>query len=133
PDVFLFDRQTGAMTRVSEGTTMVSGGDNRSFSPSVSDDGQRVAFASGAFLLSSKSGSKGEIYVRDFVGGTTLWASANVYSNRVSPDIRSFNPALSGGGRFVAFETVFLDGLSPLATNTYFHDLESGSTTLVSS
>src|SRR5690349_13418846 len=99
-DVFIRDLQTGATFAASSGTQAPGVG---SESPSISADGQRVAFASDAVLGSSKPSSKGEVYVRDFAGGYTLWASSNIYiltTSNVSARVRSFNPTLSADGRF---------------------------------
>jgi Tol biopolymer transport system component len=126
-DVFVRDLQTGTTYRASTGSATPGSG---SESPSVSADGQRIAFACDAVLGISKSKSKGDIYVRDLTTATTIWASTNIYN--LGTGLRSYNPTLSADGRFVAFKTEVTNP-GKLNTNLYYHDLLTSVTTIVGS
>ena len=87
----------------------------------------RVAFASSATISGAKTNSDGEVYVRDFVSGTTIWASSNTYAIRSSSRIQSFTPVISADGRWIVFKA------ASTTTNLYYHDLETATTTTISS
>lgn len=99
-DIFVKDRVAGAFTRVSEG---VAGQANAgSFTPSISADGQFVAFASAASnLVTGDTNGAVDIFVRDRTAGTTTRVS--VSSGGVQGNGASTAPSISGDGRFVAF------------------------------
>ncbi|MGH2753694.1 MAG: hypothetical protein ACRDLB_04610 [Actinomycetota bacterium] len=121
--------------------------------PSVSDDGRYVAFTSSASNLSSEDLNGGlltDIFVRDRKKGITELASVGPTGLGVPklPSIAesecldwSFNPSISGNGRFVAFasyglqsEDITVDALTGLPTNlkVYLRDLKKGRTVLIS-
>jgi Tol biopolymer transport system component len=93
-DVFVRDRSAGTTTRVSVGSTGQAKA--ASGSPSISSDGSRVAFESGAGLHGSDDNGTGDVYLYDRVASTVTWASQWA-------DGRSSSPAISGDGRYVAF------------------------------
>jgi hypothetical protein len=109
-DVFVRDLQTGAMTLVSVGAKSVSGLVQPSLtSPEISDDGRYVLFTSPGTNLVANVLTTNELYLRDLVAGTTVWANSgatqavwNVFHNSRSV---SFNYILSRDGRFVAYES----------------------------
>jgi hypothetical protein len=109
-DVFVRDLQTGGMTLVSVGAKSVSGAVQPSLiSPEISDDGRYVLFTSPGTNLVAGVQTTNELYLRDLVGGTTVWASSaatqavwNVFHNSRSV---SFNYIMSRDGRYVAYET----------------------------
>jgi len=71
-------------------------------SPVISDDGGRVVFQSTADNLVPNDGNGAQdIFVRDLVAGTTRRAS--VSSSGVEASEGSFQPSISGNGRFVSF------------------------------
>jgi WD40-like Beta Propeller Repeat len=72
---------------------------------SVSSDGNRVAFMSGASNLTQRfdSNSADDIFVRDIAAGTTALVSADPDGNYVEAE--SMLPSISADGRFVAFES----------------------------
>ena len=111
---------------------------------SVSSDGRFVAFtavpAPPELQIPEAPARLGEIYVRDFLNNTTIWASSNALSF-TGPAIQtnadgsffnhgpdSYQPTLSGDGHFIYFK-------SALETNTFLfrHDLQTSVTTLISS
>jgi hypothetical protein len=94
-DIYLKDRQTGAITLVSQRNGVV--GNGASFNPSVSDDG-KVAFASNATNLApNATGPFTAILVRDTSGVIT-----RVDFNANGP---SAKPQISGDGFSVIFQS----------------------------
>ncbi len=98
-DVFVYDRTTKTIERVSiasDGTEA----NGYSDSPSISNDGQLVVFASVASnLVPGGTTPKSDIYLRDRSANTTVKVA-----DTVSGGI-SWQPAISANGRFVAFLT----------------------------
>jgi Tol biopolymer transport system component len=101
-DVFVRDVDQGTTTRVSVDT---NGRDaNRdSSNPSISADGQVVAFISNATDLVPNDGNGDvDVFVRDLTAGTTARAAA---IDGGDPDFPSGGPSLSGDGRALAFDS----------------------------
>ena len=100
-DIFLRDRQTGTMTRVSvaeDGTDP----DNFSDSAAISTNGQHVAFASSATnLVAGDTNGMADIFVRDLARARTVRVS--VAADGIQSDGSSYMAAISATGRFVAF------------------------------
>ena len=106
PDVFVRDLVTGTTTLASVGAQLSQG---RSEAPLITPDGRYVAFFSIATnLVPGVPQSGGEIYVRDLVGNTTIWASAyarealKLFQN--ATNAVSFGHVISADGQFVAYE-----------------------------
>ena len=100
-DVFLRDRGTGATTAVSTtpGGTTASG---CSYLPATSRDGNVVAFTSWApDLVAGDGNPERDVFVRDLASGATERVS--VPAGGGEADAWSFEPVLSGDGRYVAF------------------------------
>jgi Tol biopolymer transport system component len=144
-DIFVRDRQTGTTTIVSvhsDGTE----GDLNSNSPSISGDGRYVAFMSDApNLVDNDTNDWSDIFVRDRdadgngtydepgpVGVSTLRVS--VYSDGTESIDPSFNPSISGDGRYVAFDSDgdLVAGDSGNYYDIFVRDLLAGTTTRVS-
>jgi Tol biopolymer transport system component len=71
--------------------------------PSISDDGRFVAFTSGAWnLVQGDTNGLIDVFVRDRATATTIRASVN--SSGVQSNDHLRYPAISGTGRFIAFE-----------------------------
>jgi Tol biopolymer transport system component len=116
-DVFVRNLREGTTRLVSVGAIggiPASGGGGSGFTgassaPSISADGRFVAFVSTATnLVPGVTNLAGEIYVRDLQADVTHWASSNVAAQcALCPPgtYRSFNPAISADGRFVAFRS----------------------------
>jgi hypothetical protein len=107
PDVFVRDLQTGTTLLVSAGamTTNSSVPVGGSESPEITPDGRYVAFYSTATNLVPGVRTVGDIYVRDLLAGTTVWASTNARALLGSTNAFSYNHAISADGQFVAFES----------------------------
>ena len=111
-DIFMRDRDTdndgifdeaGAVS-----TTLVSenGGtqtNQHSYNPSISSDGQYIAFESSAttLIVSGDTNSAGDIYVRELATGTITRSS--LAADGTQGDLDSMYPAISGDGKYVAF------------------------------
>ncbi len=132
-DVFVRDLQSGVTERVSLDFNGLEG-TGHSWLPSISDDGRVVAFSSlCATLVPADFNSVEDVFVRDRATGLTTRVSVDSAGNEGNG--ASWEPALSGDGRFVAF-TSHADHLTPgiltFTTNVFLHDRLTGSTTLVS-
>ena len=102
-------------------------------SPSISADGNRVAFASAATnLVAGDSNSRPDVFVRDVAAGSTVLASRDAAGAVITAS--SSDPAISGDGRRVAFVTSapvdLMDGNGNF--DVYMRDLDAGDTQLVS-
>ncbi len=106
-DVFVKDLHTGAIERVSISTEGRQA-TRTSFSPSISEDGQRVAFVSGCPGLDGPDEPGVHLYIRDRRTSTT---------HRITPPEGCrwvCNPRLSADGALVAFEASTGPGKRPL-------------------
>jgi Tol biopolymer transport system component len=80
--------------------------DDDSSDPSISHDGTRVAFESGADNLSAENDDGfNNVYVRDLELQTTTWISRATGPTGVPGDDHSSHPYMAGDGRFVAFRS----------------------------
>ena len=133
-DVFLRDRTLGKTRLVSASIDGTSGGDADSQAPSVSTNGQWVAFHSDASnLTSGDTNHATDVFLRDVNSGLTRLISAN-------PDGSAGNgpstfPVLSADGQRVAFESL-ADNLTAHdanhASDVFVGDVASRTTILVS-
>lgn len=102
---------------------------------SASADGYRIAFSSEADnLVASDTNQFRDVFVRDLLAGTNLLVSV-ASDGQSSGNGLSFDPAISGDGRYV----VFVSGASNLVGNdtnnaqdVFVRDLQTGITMLVS-
>lgn len=102
-DVFMIDRGTGLVRRVSEPT---AGGDPDGISlrPAVSNDGRFIAFDTMASNLSTADNDAHfDVYVFDRLTGTLELVSVNTAGKKGNAG--SIAPAISSDGRFIAFES----------------------------
>ncbi|MEW6747731.1 MAG: hypothetical protein AB1486_33800 [Planctomycetota bacterium] len=100
-DVFVHDRQTGVTSRVSVSS---SGGEGtgKSRMPSISGNGQFVAFWSDASnLVAHDTNGYADVFVHDMVSGSTVLVSVSVSGEQGNGD--SLLPVLSADGNRVAF------------------------------
>lgn len=108
PDIFVRDLQLSNTVLVSVGAEYAeSAPTNSSEAPDISDDGRYVVFSSTATNLVPGVATTQEIYVRDLVGGVTIWVSANSQTitqsmygltNEISSDY-----VISADGQYVAY------------------------------
>ncbi|GEM_PF-1156312 len=102
--------------------------------PSISADGRFVAFASQADnLVPGDTNGVADIFVRDRLTGQTVRVSVSTQGEQANA--ASARPAISGNGRFVAFESL-ASNLVPGDTNgvsdIFVHDRLTGQTRRVS-
>ena len=132
-DAFVFDRQTGSTTRASVSST----GEQAvldSFTPELSADGRFLAFTSFApNLIDFDDNECSDVFVRDLQAGTTTRVSE--YTGGYQVDGDSLRPAISGDGRYVAFDSDAWNlvwGDSNDTFDVYVHDRQTGVTDRVS-
>ena len=100
-DVFVHDRQTGKTRRVSVSSAGTEG-DGGSYWPALSDDGRFVAFyADAPNLVKGDTNSFPDVFVHDLVTGKT--SRVSVRSSGTQANEGSYDPWISGNGRFVGF------------------------------
>ncbi len=100
-DIFVYDRQTNIMQRVSVASDGTQG-NNSSWSPSISADGRYVSFASWANnLVFGDTNNTEDIFVYDRQTNTTQRLS--VKSNGGQGNRPSFRPSISADGQYVSF------------------------------
>lgn len=137
-DVFLRDLRTGRtrlVSRQSEGRGG-DGGDDQSFSPSISADGRYVAFESLAGNLSGADrNDRFDVYVRDMeTKETRLVSRQGEARGGRGGNGDSIQPTISPGGRFVAFasEAENLSGGDVATYDVFLRDTRDKTTRLVS-
>ena len=132
-DVFLRDRVTGEVTRVSLGPAGAEADDN-STDPSISDDGQVIAFASWATnLVAGDTNRSRDVFVHD--RGTGRTTRVNVGPMGAQSASSADRPSLSGDGRFVTFRSSAPDlvaGDANRRADVFVHDRQTGVTSRVS-
>jgi len=134
-DVFVYDRTTGALERVSVATGgSEANADSGQFGLSISGDGRFVAFASSASnLVAGDNNATDDIFVRDRQLGTTTRVSVDSQGAEGN-DISSF-PSICADGSWVAFAS-FASNLVAGDTNQscdcFVHHLQTGATERVS-
>lgn len=115
-DVFVRDMQAGITTLVSQGATGSGVGSDL---PDITPDGRYVAFSSTATNIVAGVNTSGEVYVRDMIGGTTMWASSYAHTavQQVfnSTNCLAVSHRISDDGQYVSFEV--LNTASTFPTN----------------
>jgi hypothetical protein len=115
-DIFLRDRTT-ATTELISVDSFAAQGDNHSAYPSISADGNAVAFDSWASnLVSGDTNGGSDIFVRDRLTGSTERVSMS--SMGVEADSGSEAPSISADGMHVSFLS-YASNLIPGDTNSY--------------
>ena len=114
-NVYVKDRVTGAVILASR----ASGAQGEpahafSYTPSISDNGSRVAFTSESSLDPADTNTHTDVYVRDLTTGTTYLASRAGNLGAVGNGPSSY-PVVSETGEYVAFESE-AGNLDPSAT-----------------
>lgn len=132
-DVFVRDRLTGKTTRVSVDSSG-NEANNKSGAAVISANGRYVAFDSRASnLVPNDSNGTADVFVHDQLTGQTTRVSVDSGGGQAYGD--SLWPAISGNGRFVAFDSIAGD-LVPgdlIGVNDVFlHDCATGSTLRIS-
>ena len=141
-DVFVHDLVNSNTVLVSVDTSGLGGANADANYPSISSNGQFIAFASRAGnLVAGDTNSASDIFVRDVVAGTTRLVSVEANGGAPADPAPSSiipltgNPMISAEGRWVIFEsraTNLVAGGAPLGgVNIYARDTWSNVTVLV--
>lgn len=133
-DVFVYDMRTGTTTRASVRADGVEA-DGDSLYPSISSDGNLVAFWSEAInLVDNDHNAAQDMFVRNMTTGTITRVS--VSSGGVEGNGNSYGrPHISSDGRFVAFYSAafnLVDNDSNGQEDVFVYNLMTGETTRVS-
>jgi Tol biopolymer transport system component len=103
-DIFVYDRQSDSIERVSidgSGTQ----GDDASYSPSISADGRYVAFSSlSTNLVASDTNAKFDVFLYDRLSDGIQRVSVD--SSGAQGNDGSYTPSISVDGRYVAFISI---------------------------
>ncbi len=103
-DIFVNDRDTGDIERVSVSNGGMEEGDRNSNKPSVSADGRFVAFESSATnLVPGDTNRKKDVFVFDRENQTIERVS--LAGDYTQGNKSSYSPAISADGRYVAFHS----------------------------
>jgi|GEM_PF-778843 len=133
-DIFVYDLQTSTIQRASLSSTGKEGKNGSSFRPSISADGRYVAFQSDTYnLVTNDWGWPDDIFVRDTVAGVTTRVSSA--PGGADGNYESEFPAISGDGRYVAFQsyaTNLVAGDTNNRVDIFVHDRDTATTIRVS-
>lgn len=124
-DIFVRDRSTGGLDRVSLNDAGVQG-DDWSLGPAISADGNLVAFSSLATnLVAGDNNVDFDVFVRDRAAGTTVRASVRTDGTEGGLSLASFNVAMNADGGVLAFaseaDLVATDTGFPIDVFTHAH------------
>ena len=129
-DIFVYDRQSGTIRRVSVSSAGLQGYADSGWA-SISANGRYVAFSSDSADLdpADSNGGYSDVFVHDTVTGTTTLVSWPISSDR--SDYGSFMPSMSADGRFVCYTRMWKWYWSEFATphsDIYVYDRSTGMT-----
>ncbi len=129
PDVFVHDRQSGMVERVSVDSFGAQGNWD-TYNPAISADGRFVAFWGLATnLVPGDTNGAGDVFVRDRQNGVLERISVDSSGNQANGS--SDGPSISADGRFVAFESnasSLVPGDTNGAVDVFVRDRQSGTT-----
>ncbi len=102
-DIFVYDLNTNVIARVSLSSEGIQANAS-SYAPDISDDGRFVVFQSKASnLVNDDKNGYFDIFLHDRQTGTTVRLSV---PSSGEANGHSYNPVISGDGRFIAFESL---------------------------
>jgi len=131
-DIFFTDTTTGTTTRISTATGGVQGDDYSSY-PAITSNGRYVTYYSEATnLVASDTNGAGDVFLADTTTGTTTRVSTA--PGGVQANGLSYNPAISGDGRYVVFysaATNLVAGDTNSFQDIFVTDTSDGTTTRV--
>jgi Tol biopolymer transport system component len=129
--IWLYQRSTGATTRIDRTATAVANAE--SSQPVISSDGSVVAFISlGSNLVPGDTNNQQDVFARVLATGAIQRVSVRTDGSQTSSQFGAyFHLSISGDGRYVAFDTA--NALVPSDSNTlkdvYVRDRTNGTTT----
>ena len=135
-DVFVRNLATNTTTMVSVNSAGNNGGNNTSFSPSISADGRVVSFLSLAsnLVTNDTNGAITDVFVRNLTTNVTRLVSINSTANG-SGDNHSGGNVTSADGSTVAFQSTasnLVTGDANGVLDVFVRNLAANATTLVS-
>ena len=132
-DIYVYDLQGKTTERVSRDSSG-NEGNGDSFSASLSDDGNLVAFYSYSNnLVLNDTNDCEDVFVKNRSTGAVTRASVSSDGKEGNDD--SYEPCISGNGRYVAFRSRasnLVPGDTNKAWDIFVHDLQTGKTECVS-
>jgi Tol biopolymer transport system component len=131
-DVFIHDRTTGSTRRVSVRANGKEFAGASADDSSVSDDGRYVAFVSDRAMVAADANGTEDVYVKDLKTGKLTRASVTSAGSELVYD--SSQPAISGNGRYVVFDSEgpFVGADTNGLSDVFRRDLKTGQTVRVS-
>lgn len=134
-DIFLRDRTAGTTELVNISDSEEQASNGGSWYPTISDDGNLVAFASSANNLSPDDAQiHSNIFLRNRSAGTTTLVDVNSAEEQADYQTGGTGPVISANGLFVAF----ISGATNLVPNdpdrydVFVRDLAAGTTEMAS-
>jgi Tol biopolymer transport system component len=100
---YVNDAATGLTSMVSTRSDGTRGGNFRSSDPAVSPDGSYVAFVSDATDIGTGGNGNGDVFLHNMTTGATTRVSVGLANTNANN--RSLDPAVSYGGRYVAYSS----------------------------
>ena len=134
-DIFLHDRETGQIERISVDSNGIQGDGNSLYS-SVNSDGRFVAFDSLASnLVNGDTNWAIDVFVHDRQTSETSRVSVASDGSQSQSWMGSISPSISSDGRYVAFSS-YAGNLANIDTDNlddiFVHDRQTGETECVS-
>ena len=133
-NVYLLDRRTGSVTRLSE--SMNGGGgdwDSYVYGASISGNGRWCVLYSAALdLVDVPTGEFYQVYLYDRVAGTLALVSRNAAGDAANDNC--YDPSISANGRFVVYYSYadnLTEGLGVSNGNVFLFDARTGTTRVV--
>ncbi len=133
-DVYVKDLSTGALTLASVTSTGVQG-DNDSFHGAFSPDGTLVAFESSATSFPGNNNTVVDVFVKNLTTGALTRISASANPATSNSNLNIFE-AFSPDGTKILFQSssnTLVSGDTNNARDLFLYDLQTGTSTLVSS
>jgi hypothetical protein len=134
-DIYIHDREENETIRVSihtgSGSITNNGGAK---TPTISDDGNIIAFATSVGFDSNDNNNADDIYIHDRQAGKTTRVSIHTGSGSINNTGEAKTPAISADGNFIAFASPvgFETNDNNNADDIYLHDRTQNETTRVS-
>ncbi|MBZ0111510.1 MAG: hypothetical protein K8J08_03540 [Thermoanaerobaculia bacterium] len=132
-DVFIHDRYTGMVSRVSVDSLGLEG-NSYSQDPAISAEGRWIVFRSEASnLVANDTNGSWDIFLHDRDSGTTSRVSVDSVGGEANDD--SDSPSVSADGRWIAFSSVasnLVSGDTNGMSDVFLHDRVNGTTSRVS-
>ncbi|MBB6544848.1 PD40 domain-containing protein, partial [Thalassotalea piscium] len=133
-DVYRYDILNDSLELISVDSNELKNAYRPSIAPSISSNGNLIAFQTTGSLAITDGDTRDDIYVRNVSAGTTVQVSLN--ENGVNTEGWATNPSISADGSRVAFSSTYDSFTSdkPDATNheIFVRDLISGTTVMAS-